>query len=240
MKNLSALLALTACIFSVLPAQCGENAQPPQNVSQKIPLKSYLQAMGTKLNCYFTLERDNKGPHKISDFRKHSSLDGATIDDNEQITKVDELISALKKDLPQADISIARHAGDDVIVVHIADISLMTMPNYVLSRKLSIKYSGFLHSLPDALGSRLENRVSSPETMELGEMMRGDRDGQTKVSVNYDNKVVRDTLTDAVPKLQDNRILWDAEALTRDGPEVVEVKYLRPTARHREAIQTLR
>ena len=218
-------------LLVLTPTYC-DKITPSQAKLQSVSLSDYLRTMGKKLDCYFTIERDDRGPHRLTNFRKESSLSTAKISDNEQITSVEKLTMKLKKIFPKAEFLTSKHAGDHALVLHITDASLMESQNYVLNQKLSIKYSGLLQGLPDAIGTKLENFIGPPQTVTTEDLMKGNLDQQTRIGINVDNKAIRDTLTDAVPKLQDNRILWDAEVLTRDNKEVVEVKYFRPIVRH--------
>ena len=232
MKNLITFLFVAGSLLALPSVYCAGNMPPVQAKFQSVSMNDYLLKMGKKLDCFFTIERDDRGPHRLTNFRKLSLLSTAHINDNQQITSVEGLTIKLKKIFPKAEFSTSKHAGDNALVLHITDASLMESQNYVLNQKLSIKYSGSLKDLSDAIGLKLQNRIGSPQTFTLQELARGDSDSTTKITVQCENKTIRDTLTDAVPKSQDNRILWDAEAVTHDRGEVVEVKYFRPIVRH--------
>lgn len=227
MKNYNLIWIIAIAIVLASSAHSETASQSLQNKTSTIPLRQYLLVMGAKLNCYFTLERDDLGVHKIDNFRKESRLRNPNIEDDEKIVTIKELITKLKTDFPEAEFSTNVINSRGVVVIHIADASLRKVKDYVLDQKLTITYAGSLNELPNAMGLKLQNRISSPRVLSLPMLSKDYVDYTTRINIDTRDLPTRDILTAAVTLPTNSRILWDAEARTQDGGDVVWVNFFK-------------
>lgn len=190
-----------------------------------IPLRLYLQEVGTKLDCYFTVE--SVGRDKWHDnFVLDSALERRNVKDVEELSAF--LTNAVGFVTTSAMLSNRIYLVVDRLnrtkpILRIRDKLIAQIQNYPLNRPVRLEYEGTSYSLIDRLTSicplvRRETSFSigsGPITI----------DPRTAVKVAVNETPIRDLLTDCIPLTNNSRILWSSYTNGKQDSPIVTVKY---------------
>jgi hypothetical protein len=230
MKRYIALSALFLTLCTSLFAAEDPVALAEIQEVTEVPGLDYLSEIGQKLGCHFTVEyRSYLLTGKMPKIRENVSNDLS-------ISSLAALVTKLRRDLPGYTIATdPKHAK----VVHIVEDALENQKDYVLNKKLTLKYSGHLATCEgtDEAGRRIPRGIGLVRALaeQVGNLQQGsDEAGNartiidcwTEVNVDVKNQAVRSILTDCLPISNYKAVLWRA-VTTRDvhGKTVVTVQF---------------
>src|SRR5207253_2540802 len=118
----------------------------------RITLGDFLDEMGVKLDCYFTIE-EQTGPE-----RQNAVRDSHCVARDEKIGSVGQLVAKLNKELRGF---LAFQSETNPAVVHIVDSRLMNDKNYLLNSKTSLCFKGPVQFLVDTIGEKMNWPIHS-------------------------------------------------------------------------------
>jgi hypothetical protein len=110
------------------------------------------------------------------------------------------------------------------MIIRLRDTRLSQVKNYALAKKVSAKYDGNPDGLLRFLSDR--NPLIQPEvsfTVGMGPIEVND--SLTPITVNVENKNVKDLLTKCVPLSGYNRIIWSSYTDGKIESPIVTVKF---------------
>lgn len=164
-----------------------------QQDQTRIGYEYYLGDMGDKLNCYFTIERDDTDTVE-------SAFDEATVV-QEDVDTLDGLVAKLNREL--TGITASRDPSIPS-VIHLVE-NRLKVDGYVMERRVSLNYTG----TPYGLLVQLRDQFGGigPRASGVGFYIQ---DPLTPVTANVQDVTVRQVLTGAVPLPGYNRIVWEA------------------------------
>ncbi len=193
LKHVFALLVtVVACLAMV--SSSAQSATAP-----KILLGEYLTKVGVKLDCYFTIETDQ---------RTRTSL--IYVSDTD-VESVESLIKVLKLQLP----NVAVQQNKDITcVIDLIDQSLVQQDDYTLAKDLKLSYRGMLSSLPKAIGKKLGGNLSEQYPTRIPIIFS---DPDTKIAFDSTARVARNLLSLCIPFSQYPRVVWMADTKMGDG-----------------------
>lgn len=181
-----------------------------------------LRENGSKVGCHFTLEYQSDG------ITGNASLLDMPVKTDLNADSVPSLVSKLRDYL---DGFIIVRDSENPKVVHIIEKVLADEPDYVLNKRINVKYSGSLDptNVPDmnrpgsevAVGGLLAAVAEKAGRIRGGSLdstfmgMAGDH-GATRINVNATNETVRSILTDCLPANY-NPIMWRAVTAIMPG-----------------------
>jgi hypothetical protein len=215
-------LKLLMCVLAtlVLPSICHQRVfgQAPQNSKTIDHTCLFFNSIGTRLDCYFTVEE------MMAPNARMSNLFGKSIDRIDEVSTVEQLVKLLTDQLPGFRIEVN---SPDSAIVRIADKRLFSLKDYVLEKRTDIKCDGTIDDMIAVLG----NKIGNIHTPTKNPIIRGVwfSDPITKVAINASEEKVRDILTDFVPLHRYNRFLWHAETVQdRQGLADTSVAFKGP------------
>jgi hypothetical protein len=174
----------------------------------------YLYGAFHDLGYSFTIEIKVREP----DDPKYESV---YIVDDEVVDSVDAVIAKASKNLK--DFSFVKNKRNPRII-HVIDNDLRKLPNYPLDQKMSLKFSGIAADLSRSIHKRFPTLV--PRTS--GDIHKAFDDNVTKIECDAKDEIVRDILTDCVPRKGYCTILWRAETEIFKGKRETFVQYYGP------------
>jgi hypothetical protein len=178
-----------------------------------IPLEEFLESKGAQLNCWFTLE------DRYGNADQPSTLMAADVVSGD-VQTIDDLVTKLRNDLEEVHVVVV-HQNDNVTVIHLIELALVTLDNYAINKNVTISHTGRLCNLVNALHERFPGIGRERG----GAFPRVEDDTQTLSTVSVIEESVRTTLTIAAPLPNYGRIIWRARTDSRITPST-EIKYL--------------
>jgi len=174
----------------------------------------YLHYMGGRLDCHFTLE------YRGFSITVQPTLQrwGTKLTNEAGVSSISLLVSKLRRDLPTFNV-VGNSKRPNVI--HIVERALEEDPDYVMNKRLSLKYSGPLagyqtatskfDGLANTVGRTLRGIKTShiPAEGYSFSFVIGD-DIATEVSINATNETVRSIFTECIPLGKYKAVLWQA------------------------------
>jgi hypothetical protein len=200
----------------------------------EVMCRDYLYNIGPKLGCHFTLEYRG---YRLTG--KSSELVGMVSNDL-SIASIPALFTKLHHDL--SGFSLEPDAKNPKII-HIIESGLNSQKDYVLNRRIDLRYSGNLVgcTVKDAEGRELvkgEGLVVAASKEAPGIQDGSDEAGSegafndcyTTVTVNATNETVRGILTDYIPLADYPIVLWQAVTTItgQEGKTNVLVQFYGP------------
>jgi hypothetical protein len=200
----------------------------------EVMCRDYLYNIGPKLGCHFTLEYRSYGLTG-----KSPELVGMVSNDL-SIASIPALLTKLHHDL--SGFTLEPEAKNPKII-HIIESGLNSQKDYVLNRRIDLRYSGNLVgcTVKDAEGRELvkgEGLVMAASKEAPGIQDGSDEAGSegafndcyTTVSINATNETVRGILTDCIPRADYPTVLWRAVTTItgQEGETNVLVQFYGP------------
>ena len=210
----------------------GGESMKTQQTPVVMPDYAYLHDVGIKLGCHFTLEyRDYAGATRRPKVQAKGTND-------EDVISMDGLLIKLHQDLEG--FYIARDPSNSKII-HLIQDSLRRS-DYIMDRKRSVQYVGNLvgctivddtgknivkgEGLVTVLGKgtgKIDSGIPSADGIDAFQ------DCQTMVRVSATNKSIRSIITECLPLVKYNPILWRAVTITtKTGDEKILVQFYGP------------
>lgn len=212
MKNsqfLPSLLLLLTAAF-VMPAANSKAVA-------KEPPAFYLNRETALLNCYYTVEYFEPSP------MLPSSLGAAQIEPK-RVANLEQFLTYLKKELPEAEISTD---GVNPKVIHIADRRLLHRKDYGLNKSINIAFNGSLSGLPKAISSLTKDDVSYLNSTNSAIISLYAEN--KNVSLSLQNTSSREVLTTATFTPSCSNELWEAYSSVVDGKISTSVYFSTPS-----------
>ena len=196
-----------AGLFSLLLLPLTAHGSPSDNnkSATKEPLTFYLNSEVHTLNAYYTIEYyEANGPAL-------APLGSAQIGPK-PVSNVVQLVTYLRKQLPQAEVSIdSIHPK----VIRIIDKNLTSKEDYGLNKPVILSYSGLLCDLPKAIGNATDEDVSFLNTNDAALISIYPEMTEVNLDLNYTSG--REMLISAVYRPGCSHELWEACTSLRDG-----------------------
>ena len=201
-------------VFMVLLVLSGTDWQTRADEEpEKVALQSYLFDVGDRLDCYFTIEKvllqEKEVLQPVDAFGPLSNLD---IIERKKPENTDELIKMLRSQLKG--VTVVRNR-EQKQVIHLIEERVQKIDNYVMNRKVTLKYKGPIGELKGPL-SKLEPRIGVPIMFPIVANIIFSGDYDTPSEIDVKDCQIRDLLTKAVPIKGYMRIIWEATTEKRD------------------------
>ncbi len=155
----------------------------------------YLVTVAARLDCYFTIET----------YRGSSVFVGSVDHPNPAIASIEELMDDLPKQIKG--VEVVRNRTNPA-VIHLIEKPLSKKKNYVLTRKVDLKFSGVIG---DKLCSQLNKIHPDIGPPRGGFNSDNFNDYVTKVTIDVKQQPIRDVLTHGLPLEHYSRIVWRAK-----------------------------
>jgi hypothetical protein len=228
---LCAAFAVCACVIAL-----NDHVIAGEERSGSHPL--YLFEMGSRLDCYFTIE-SIKPPGKVYRLPDGQSaierddndpiLDGLVTLDLENATNVDALVSLLNKVSITGSSSETIHLVASKIehnkpIIMIRDARLKEVAGYVLNKKVSVEYDGNPNGLVTLLSTK-DPLIQLPHPSIVSSAVIGGGDYYTPIKVAVRDTPIRDLLTECIPLSGYSRIIWVSYTDAKAKSPVVTVEF---------------
>jgi hypothetical protein len=200
-------ILLVALLWNSGYSAPGEPAGEPTGVF----LGLYIEQLGRKLDCYFTVEQagDSSTPDVFS----------RRIATEASPKSASDLVDLLKSQLKGYDVSQSR---DNPVVIHIAAVKARAIPDYWLDNKLDLTFVGSPNGLLATVLGLCTGAVP-PTTFFTGSTPT--MDVTTRVAVTGHALAARNALTDFMPLSRYSRMLWSATTTQNDGKQIANVSF---------------
>ena len=196
----------------------------PNNGVLKIYYPLYLEEVGDRLNCFFTIEENHNRPLPWSE-RLIDPTDGGTID--AVVAKLNKEAGRFKAVRDEANPS----------VIHLTNVSLTEAGLNVLDRKVTLAYEGTIEGLLDRLNQinpaigKWRNPAPEFEAGSVRVLM--DQILATRVKVDARDLPIRQLLTSAVSLPGNNRVIWSSGTTLKEGNLYTAISFSGPKSPER-------
>lgn len=194
--------AISVCLSVFLLGDCKANGLTRDDKTSQSSLVAYLNHMGDKLDCYFTIEY-------YREMVSQEPLLGVTSVSNKEVTSIASLIELLKSQLPQA---LVFQDKENPTVIRIKSKALSGIVDYVLEQKETTRFKGPLGLIFANLNQK-HGAIRFPRSVSTNQSFA---DFLTKVSYSSKGRSIRSILTECLPLSRYSRILWAARTLRYD------------------------
>lgn len=189
--------------------------------------RSYLSEMGSRLDCYFTVESVG-----LAGSLNNSILDAVVNADSKGVQNIDAMMAFLTNNVSitwkDAGKTNTIHLVADKIernktIIRIRDARLSDVIGYALTKKVSVEYDGTPDGLLKLLSVR--DRLIQPQLVfpiGMGAIQVND---QTPIRVDVTDISIRDLLTECIPLSGYSRIIWSSYTDGKAKSPVVTVKF---------------
>ena len=205
-------------LLLVMAATGIASGKDPPAAGKKMSMDLYLHHLCEQSDVYFTIERMTHLPGK--EIGK-SPFDRDDLVPDTDVKTPEAMITKLRVDLKG--VAVIRDSNNPS-VIHLVDERLLTMPSYVMGKKVDVKFSGII----DDLVSELAKQRKPIESARVGGIGQALGDFRTRVVVDVKNQPVREVLTGCVPLRDYPRVLWEGETWETDGTYMTRIRYTGP------------
>lgn len=214
--NCASRYASIFLLVTFTPALSGEDGMQ-SNTTEPYPWMDYLFYAAKQLDYQFTIEI-----LQASDEDLFYTKDVPTNRDyGREFVTMEQTLEKLSKELPGVRfVRNKRHPR----VIHAIDKRLLKLDDYVVEKKVDLKYNGVIGNISRKLNETLP--AIGPRTFGvIGEVFD---DSVTEANIAAKEKRIRDILTDAVPLKSYDPILWRGWTAKRDGAWFTEIQFYGP------------
>jgi hypothetical protein len=203
------IVLILCCLFFATPSVEAQEAlhNAPSSAQAGTPLFDYLQALGNKFDCFFTLEAAWGSDESIGNFQtRRIANNGNDITVQlEKVSNVEMALEELQRSVPGFSYSIDSSKPQ---IIHIIDTRLNQQPNPLNSILPSIDFHDRVLELLNTIGKQ-ESMIKRQMSFDTGEMKL--YDSSSIVKVQAVSLSVREILSNFIALTERrSRILWIA------------------------------